>query len=81
MSKCIAIKNNGKTCFANVTAAWPAKTCHIHDPNGKFRQQLKRKGIGKNYVVRCEHKWYMRDKGIQCIKCFVIWEKEEDTNQ
>ena len=77
MKKCIAIKNNGKTCFANVTASWPTQTCHIHDPKGKFRQQLKRKGMGKDYVVKCEHKWYMRDPGIQCTKCLVIWESDE----
>jgi hypothetical protein len=76
MKKCIAIKNNGKRCFGNVTAAWPVQTCHIHDPNGKFRQQLKRKGMGKSYVVRCDHKWYMRDKGIQCDHCSAIWQKE-----
>ena len=76
MKKCIATKNNGKRCFGNVTAAWPVQTCHIHDPNGKFRQQLKRKGIGKSYVVKCDHKWYMREQGIECHHCSVIWQKE-----
>jgi hypothetical protein len=78
MKKCYATKNNGKTCFANVTAAWPAQTCHIHDPNGKFRQQLKAKGMGKSYVVKCEHKWYMREEGIQCEKCLLVWQKGMD---
>jgi hypothetical protein len=70
MKKCYAKKNNGKTCFAKVNDS--NYFCHIHDPNGKFRQQLKRKGMGKDYVVRCDHKWYMRDEGIQCIKCLVV---------
>jgi hypothetical protein len=21
----------------------------------------------------CDHKWYMRDVGIQCSKCFEVW--------
>ena len=78
--KCYAIKNNGKPCFANVTDAWPVQTCHIHNPNGKFRQQLKAKGMGKNYIVKCDHKWYMKNEGIQCKNCLAIWQKE-DTNQ
>jgi hypothetical protein len=78
MKKCYAKKNNGKTCFGKVTG--PGQVCHIHDPNGKFRQQLKRKGMGKGYVVACEHKWYMREKGIQCERCLSIWQKE-DSNQ
>jgi hypothetical protein len=44
MNKCWATKNNGKTCFADTKP--PLKFCHIHDPDGTFRQQLKAKGIG-----------------------------------
>jgi hypothetical protein len=22
----------------------------------------------------CSHKWYMRDPGIQCVKCFIVWD-------
>lgn len=76
MRKCYAKKNNGKTCFANTTGS--NHFCHIHDPNGKFRQQLKRKGMGKDYVVRCDHTWYMREEGIQCTKCLIIWDKSMD---
>ena len=75
MKKCYATKNDGKTCFANV--AHPKQYCHIHDPNGKFRQQLKRKGMGKGYTPKCDHTWYMREPGIQCTKCLVIWESDE----
>lgn len=72
--KCIATKNNGKMCFAKVTAPWPTRTCHIHDPNGKFRQQLKQKGMGKGYVVKCNHTWYMREAGVTCTRCGIIWD-------
>ena len=24
----------------------------------------------------CKHKWYMRDEGITCIHCLIIWDKE-----
>ena len=78
MRKCYAKKNNGKTCFANTTGS--NHFCHIHDPNGKFRQQLKRKGMGKDYVVRCDHTWYMREHGITCTRCLMIWESDEDNN-
>ena len=78
MNKCWATKNNGKTCFANTKP--PLKFCHIHDPDGTFRQQLKSKGIGKKYVPKCDHKWYMREKGIECKKCFLIWKPEMDAN-
>ena len=27
----------------------------------------------------CKHTWYMREPGIQCIKCLVIWESDEDS--
>ena len=29
----------------------------------------------------CKHTWYMREEGIQCTKCFIIWDKSMDTNQ
>jgi hypothetical protein len=29
-------------------------------------------------MKECSHTWYMRDEGIQCIKCLVIWEKGMD---
>lgn len=73
MNKCWATKNNGKPCFADTKPS--LKFCHIHDPNGKFRQQLKAKGMGKGYVPKCKHTWYMRKDGIQCTKCLVLWEK------
>ena len=27
----------------------------------------------------CAHTWYMREAGIQCTKCLVIWESDERT--
>lgn len=27
---------------------------------------------------QCQHTWYMRDAGITCTKCGLIWEKEMD---
>jgi len=31
-------------------------------------------------MKECSHTWYMRDVGIQCTKCLVVWQKE-DANQ
>ena len=75
--KCIATKKNGKMCFANVTKPWPVSVCHIHDPNGKFRQQQKNKGYKMHtYKLDCQHTWYMRETGITCTKCGEIYERE-----
>jgi hypothetical protein len=27
---------------------------------------------------QCSHTWYMREEGIQCTKCLIIWEKSMD---
>jgi hypothetical protein len=28
----------------------------------------------------CNHKWYMRDEGITCKNCLIIWKPEMDAN-
>ena len=28
-------------------------------------------------MKECDHTWYMREKGITCTKCLVIWESDE----
>jgi hypothetical protein len=28
-------------------------------------------------MKECSHTWYMREAGIQCTKCLVIWESDE----
>ena len=33
--------------------------------------------FGVRMVKECSHTWYMRELGIQCTKCFVIWESDE----
>ena len=30
-------------------------------------------------MKECSHTWYMRELGIQCTKCLVIWESDEGT--
>jgi hypothetical protein len=29
-------------------------------------------------MSNCKHTWYMREAGITCTKCLIIWEKEMD---
>jgi hypothetical protein len=29
-------------------------------------------------MKECSHTWYMREPGIQCTKCGLIWEKGID---
>lgn len=73
--KCQAITKKGKPCPWKVEHWRVNDLCHIHDPDGTFRQQLKNKGYKTNtYKLKHEHAWYMREKGIVCIKCNLVWE-------
>jgi hypothetical protein len=27
-------------------------------------------------MKECSHTWYMREDGIQCTKCLILWEKD-----
>lgn len=27
-------------------------------------------------MKECSHTWYMREPGIQCTKCLIIWEED-----
>jgi len=29
-------------------------------------------------MKECAHTWYMKELGIQCTKCLIIWEKDMD---
>ena len=71
LSQCTAIKNNNQRCTILVNNQ--ETLCHIHKPEGKFQRKLK-----GEYV--CEHKYYMRDAGIQCVKCGDIWQSENTNN-
>ena len=31
------------------------------------------------YMKECSHKWYMREPGIQCVKCFIVWDISMET--
>jgi len=85
---CTATTNRGTRCWNKVENFRTASLCHVHDPDGTFRQQLKAKGLGspktKKKKVKtvnkkeCQHTWYMREEGIQCTKCLVIWDKSMD---
>lgn len=28
-------------------------------------------------MKKCDHTFYMREDGIQCTKCLILWEKED----
>jgi hypothetical protein len=80
---CSSATKKGAPCKYKVEDWRLADKCHIHDPNGIFRQQVKagahRKPKNKNKGH--EHTWYMREDGITCTKCFLIWHKDQDINQ
>lgn len=81
--ECKSLTKKGAPCKYVVEEWRLSDKCHIHDPNGIFRQQVKN-GVHrkhKNKNKGCDHTWYMREKGIQCTKCFTIWQKDEDSNQ
>lgn len=83
MSNCKAITKKKKPC-PFVAEEWRGNgLCHLHDPNGKFRQQVRsgearamRKAANKG---PCQHTWYMREAGITCTKCGLIWDKDTDS--
>ncbi len=29
-------------------------------------------------VKECSHTWYMRELGIQCAKCLILWDRGMD---
>ena len=56
-----------KTSLASLGVPWP--------PPAGWKQRLIDQAIDKV----CEHRWYMREPGIQCVNCFVVWESDERT--
>jgi hypothetical protein len=81
MRQCSSLTKQGKPCSFKVEKWRTVDKCHIHDPNGVFRQQLKNgtsREKRKPTVGSCNHTWYMREPGIMCTKCGLIWEKGMD---
>ncbi len=77
MTKCNAITKKKKPCPILVEDWREGGKCHVHDPNGKFRHQVR---TGKSRAMRkaaskgpCQHTWYMRSEGITCTKCGLIY--------
>jgi hypothetical protein len=33
-------------------------------------------GFGVLMAKECKHTWYMRELGIQCTKCLIIWTED-----
>jgi hypothetical protein len=54
-----------KASLASLGVAWPP-------PAGWKEKLLDKAG--------CSHAWYMRDAGIQCTKCLLVWKNNEDNN-
>lgn len=80
LNACKAVTKNKKPCQIDVEPWRTGGLCHVHDPNGKFRKQQKKKGYrAHTYKMECKHTWYMREPGILCTKCGQIWEKETDS--
>jgi len=52
-----------KASLASLGVPWP--------PPAGWKDRL----LAQATDVPCEHKWYMREPGIQCVICFVVWEK------
>ena len=85
MKSCKAITKKKKPCPIPAEEWRISGMCHVHDPNGKFRTQVIngttrriRKQKSPKIKKECQHTWYMREKGIQCTKCLIIWKKDMD---
>lgn len=86
MKSCKAITKKKKPCPIPAEEWRISGMCHVHDPDGKFRTQVRngttkkiRKEKSPKIKKECQHTWYMREPGIQCTKCLVVWEKDERT--
>lgn len=52
-----------KASLASLGVPWP--------PPSGWKQRLLDQATDR----RCEHRWYMREPGIQCVDCLLVWEK------
>jgi len=84
VKSCKAITKKKKPCPIPAEEWRTSGMCHVHDPDGKFRTQVRngttrkiRKEKSPKIKKECQHTWYMREPGIQCTKCLVVWEKDE----
>jgi hypothetical protein len=34
--------------------------------------------FGVHMARECSHTWYMRELGIQCTKCLILWDRSMD---
>jgi hypothetical protein len=53
--------------------------CHIKIHYfGNFIKPWQIAEFGVHMVKECNHTWYMRELGIQCTKCLVLWKKQRE---
>lgn len=72
--RCKALTKKKTPCSIDVEDFRKNGLCHVHDPNGKFKIQQRNKGYKDHTVFApCKHTFYMRDAGITCTKCGLIW--------
>jgi hypothetical protein len=55
-----------KASLASLGVPWPP-------PQGWKERLIMQAG-------QCNHKWYMREAGITCVNCLIIWDKSMDTD-
>jgi len=55
-----------KESLASLGVPWPP-------PKGWKERLIMQSG-------QCKHTWYMREHGITCTKCLIIWDKSMDTD-
>jgi hypothetical protein len=86
-NKCSAITKKKKPCPILVEDWREGGKCHVHDPNGKFRYQVRtgvarklRKQNAPKAKKKCQHAWYMKEQGIVCKKCLIVWDKSMETD-
>ena len=52
------------------------------DPTGAMFFEICKLCLDTKGVIemdkKCSHTWYMREDGIQCTKCLVIWDRSMD---
>jgi hypothetical protein len=50
--KCDAITRKGRRCFVNVDVNIHPTKCHVHAPNGKFQEQVRKKALTNGLIKK-----------------------------
>lgn len=57
------------------TALFAIKAGNIKQAEETIQSIISEMRGNENVSKECSHTWYMREHGIQCTKCLVLWDE------